>query len=285
MSKRSRLVWLFGGYAWLVALFPPILKILARLTYNRLATKYPTPAMTFMNLGYIGGADEPAPVLEASDEINRLSIQLYHHVGTQIKLAGREVLEVGSGRGGGASYIKRYLGPSSMVGMDLADKAVEFCRRMHQHDGLRYVQGDAERMPFDDQQFEVVINVESSHCYPALDAFFREVRRVLRPGGHFIYVDFMLSEVLPERRKLLKQAGLEIVRERDISSNVLAALDASNDQRVALAESLTPVLGFAGARQWTVTPGSKALEGMRTGNISYMSMTLQAGQPSGAARP
>ena len=277
MKQSPGMVWLYGSYAWLIALFPPILKFLARVTYNRLATMYPTPEMTFMNLGYIGGTDEPAPALEAIDEPNRLEIQLYHHVGTLIDLAGLEVLEVGCGRGGGASYVKRYLRPASMVGMDLADPAVEFCRRMHVVEGLRFVQGDAEKLPFDDQQFDVVMNVESSHCYPSLDAFFREVKRVLRPGGHFLYTDLMLLERLPERRKMLKQVGLEILQERDIRPNVLASLDSNAEQRLALAETLAPVLGLKGARQWTAAPGSRSKEGLRKGALGYLTMTLRAG--------
>ena len=271
----------------MAAVVSPLQKILWGLTYNLgadVATRFSTPGVTFMNLGYIGGADEPRPALEAIDELNRLPIQLYHHVGTLVDLAGREVLEVGSGRGGGASYVKRYLGPASVVGVDLADQAVEFCRRTHRLEGLRFVQGDAERLPFDDQQFDVVINVESSHCYPAVDAFFREVKRVLRPGGHFLYTDLVLLDRLPEWRKMLNQAGLEIVQERDITSNVLASLDSNSDQRVASVQMIAPVVGLDIAREWAILPGSKLPEGMRAGTLCYVSMALRTGQPAVTAR-
>lgn len=280
MTRLSSMAWLYGRYAWLVTFFPPVLKFLARLTYERLASRYPSPTMTFMNLGYVGGADEPGPVLEAVDEPNRLQLQLYHHVGTRIDLTGQDVLEVGCGRGGGASYVKRYLGPASLVGMDLANTAVDFCRRTHRVQGLRFVQGDAEKMPFDGQQFDVVMNVESSHCYPSVDAFFREVKRVLRTGGRFLYTDIMIKEQLPERRRMLTRAGLTIVQEEDIASRVLASLDSEADRRAAMAKVLAPVLGEEGARQWMVAPGSKALEGMRNGALCYVSMTLQVRQSS-----
>jgi ubiquinone/menaquinone biosynthesis C-methylase UbiE len=171
-----------------------------------------------------------------------------------------------------------------MVGMDLADKSVEFCRRRHQVDGLRFVQGDAERMPFDDQQFDVVLNVESSHCYPNLDAFFREVKRVLRPGGHFLYTDVMLRERLPERRRMLNQAGLQIMQEHDITSNVLASLDSDTDQRGAVVKTLAPVLGLDAAREYMIVPGSKTLDALRVGTLCYVSMAVRAGQPLVEAR-
>ena len=47
----------------------------------------------------------------------------------------------------------------------------------------RFEVGDAEHLPFEDESFEVVTNMESSHTYPNLRAFFSEVRRVLAKGG------------------------------------------------------------------------------------------------------
>jgi SAM-dependent methyltransferase len=132
-------------------------------------------------------------------------------------------------------------------------------------------------MPFDDQQFDVVINVESSHCYPHVGAFFREVKRVLRPGGHCLYADVMPMEELPERRRMLNRAGLEILQERNITSNVLASLDLGAAQRVIFEEMLASVFGLAGAREWAILPGSKTLDGMRMGTLCYVSMALRAG--------
>ena len=66
--------------------------------------------------------------------------------------------------------------------------------------GLAFEVGDAERMPFPDASFDAVVNVESSHCYPSMPAFLSEVRRVLRPGGHFLYADLRPRTDLPARR-------------------------------------------------------------------------------------
>ena len=50
--------------------------------------------------------------------------------------------------------------------------------------------GNAESLPFADESFDAVINVEASHGYPDFPRFLAEVARVLRPGGHFLYADF-----------------------------------------------------------------------------------------------
>ena len=66
-----------------------------------------------MNYGY--DAPNLSLKLENADEVERYPIQLYHHVASQSELKDKIVLEVGSGRGGGASYIARYLNPLSIT--------------------------------------------------------------------------------------------------------------------------------------------------------------------------
>src|SRR3954468_23252953 len=88
---------------------PGLKKKLWRTLYGSLARWYNASDWTFMNYGYIS---EPDPlVLEPKDERNRNWIHLYYHVAGAVDLKGLEILEVGSGRGGGASFIKRYLHP------------------------------------------------------------------------------------------------------------------------------------------------------------------------------
>ena len=66
----------------------------------------------FMNWAY--EEDPPMAIsLEPGDESHRYPIQLYHATATQNgDLAGKQVLEVGCGQGGGASYLTRTLKPS-----------------------------------------------------------------------------------------------------------------------------------------------------------------------------
>jgi ubiquinone/menaquinone biosynthesis C-methylase UbiE len=60
------------------------------------------------------------------------------------------------------------------TGVDLAPEAVAFSRRAHRRPGADFKVGDAEHLPFDDQSFDAVINIESSHTYPNLRAFLAE---------------------------------------------------------------------------------------------------------------
>ena len=169
---------------------PLLRRLLWRWWYGRLASKHQSGDWTFMNYGF-APPDGATLALDPADESDRYCIQLYHRVASAADLAGREVLEVGSGRGGGASYIARNLRPAKITGADFSPQAVALCQKRHATvANLAFTVGDAEQLPFPAASFDAVVNVESSHCYGHIERFFAEAARVLRPGGHFLYTDF-----------------------------------------------------------------------------------------------
>ena len=180
--------------------------------------------VVFLNAGY--EEDPPMAIpLEAADEPYRLPIQLYHRTATQADLSGKRVLEVGCGHGGGASYLMRTLHPASYTGLDLNPVGIAFCRKRHNLPGLEFVQGDAENLPFPDESFHAVINIESSHCYPRLSRFLAEVARVLRPGGHFLYADLRPNVGIADWEAELADAPIPLRSHTDIKMQVLRAMD------------------------------------------------------------
>lgn len=196
----------------------------------------------FMNWAY----EEDPPMrlsLSADDEPNRYPIQLYHATAMQNgELADKKVLEVGCGRGGGASYISRALRPSSYTGLDLSKTGIAFCRRRHQQTGLQFVQGHAEKLPFPGESFDAVINIESSHCYPNFDRFLGEVARVLRPGGTFLHADVRQYFQCDRWHEALANSGMQIVACRDIRDEVLRGMELNCAAWIAVWETLVPRL-------------------------------------------
>ena len=96
-------------YLWLCSVIPGFRKITRKWMYQVMARFIKQDQWSFMNYGYAQINDqELRPMLESSDEVNRLSFQLYHHLANEIDLEQKSLLEVGSGRGGGASMIKKY---------------------------------------------------------------------------------------------------------------------------------------------------------------------------------
>ncbi len=119
---------------------------LFRIWYWYLSTIDRNAQVIFMNYGYSN--DKHKIKLDENDEKNRYSIQLYHLVATGIDIKGKDILEVGCGRGGGLSYINRYLEPGLVTGVDLSNKAIEFCKKYYANERIKFSQADAQNLNF-----------------------------------------------------------------------------------------------------------------------------------------
>jgi len=210
--------------------------------------------------------------LAESDEPFRPNIQLYHHVAAGADLAGARVLEVSCGHGGGASYLTRVFTPAEYVGLDLNPEGVRYCQGRHRVPGLRFVQGDAMALPFPDASFDVVVNVEASHCYPD----FREVARVLKPGGRFAYADLRYpSQVAGWVDDLAKHPSLRLERMRLINPEVVRGMELNTPRYEAMIRANFPRflhrlgLDFAGVK------GSRLHRDALSGELSYRSCLLR----------
>lgn len=220
---------------------PLLRRLLWRWWYGRLAQRHRGADWTFMNYGFVPPAGETALALDQQDESDRLCIQLYHRVASAADLAGKTVLEVGSGRGGGASFVARYHRPAKITGADFSPQAVALCQKRHAAvANLTFVVGDAEHLPFPDASFDAVINVESSHCYGHVEKFFAEATRVLRPGGWFLYTDFRAASDVPAWHAALAAPGWERIAHEDITAAVAAALEADDARKRKLIADFIP---------------------------------------------
>jgi ubiquinone/menaquinone biosynthesis C-methylase UbiE len=259
----------------LTELSPRFKRLIWRRWYQYLAG-YKVSDWRFMNYGYAPLDPDEAPLeLEPDDEPDRYAIQLYHRVAGAIDLAGRDVLEVGCGRGGGASFVKRYHRPRQMTGVDFSARAVRFCRKQHRLEGLSFVHGDAEALPLGDDLFDAVINVESSHCYGSMPAFLREVKRVLRPGGHFLFADLRSAGDRDRLHAQFQEIGLQVIERQELTANVLEALRQDSERKLALIERSVNRRLIRLFRQFAAIEGSEVYEGLRSGAIVYQRYALR----------
>jgi len=247
-----------------------IRKAIWRMWYPYLTRKLRGDEVLFLNYAF----EQEPPVglsLAPEDEQNRACIQLYHHVASQVELRGKEVLEVSCGHGGGASWLTRTMQPASYTGLDLNPSGVRFCQHHHPVPGLKFLQGDAQKLPFPDNSFDAVINVEASHCYPDFSRFLSEVARGLRPGGHFLYTDFRFREAIKGWDAAITAAPLTIIQTRDIGENVLKGMDLNAERSLALIRARLPRFMHSLGRDFAGVPGSRVYVGLQSGEIRYRS--------------
>jgi len=223
--------------------------------------------VVFLNVGYEEDPPMAVPLAE-SDEPNRFHIQLYHRVAAQADLEGKRILEVGCGHGGGASYLMRTVRPASYTGLDLNRAGIAFCRKTHNLVGVDFVHGNAERLPFPDQSFDAVINVESSGAYPHFSRFLAEVARVLRPGGHFLYTDLRPRRNIAEWEASLLGAPMRMLSHEDINAQVVRGLEKNSTRILDLVGRMPIGLRRIG-REYGGLEGTGFYRAMKSGKYPY----------------
>lgn len=227
-------------------------------------------------LNYAFQAEEAASlVLSAADEPNRPNIQLYEHVRGGVALRGLRVLEVSCGHGGGASYFARTYQPTEYVGLDLNSEAIRHCQARHRVSGLIFLVGDAQRLPFADGSFDVVINVEASHCYPDFPGFVDEVARVLKPSGRFCHADLRYGDGVEEWvSALAKHPKLRLDEMRLINPEVIRGMELNTPRYVAMVKQALPKLLHGLALDFAGVKGSRLHRDAVSGEMSYRSFRL-----------
>lgn len=192
--------------------------------YQLMARSFPDPSFVFMNHGFLEGPGPAEASLPRDTSVHQHSISLVRHILEGVPLRGRRILDVGCGRGGACAYMARHAKAKAVVGMDLSEENIALNRRTLRARNLTFQQGDAERLPFVDESFDVVTNIESSHCYRNILTFFRQVFRVLKPGGLFCYTDCMHPLGDLTKHYFLRKVGFTVLRETDITEEVARAL-------------------------------------------------------------
>jgi sarcosine/dimethylglycine N-methyltransferase len=108
--------------------------------------------------------------------------------------ADSDVIDIGSGYAGSARFITQHA-DCPVTALNLSAVQNQRARQINREQGLddriEVIDGSFEDLPFDDETFDVVWCQDSILHSADRERVFREVDRVLRPGGEFIFTDPM----------------------------------------------------------------------------------------------
>jgi ubiquinone/menaquinone biosynthesis C-methylase UbiE len=121
---------------------------------------------------------------------------------------GDVVIDLGSGAGNDAFIARHETGETGkVIGIDFTPAMIEKARYNAEVRGFHNVefrQGDIEKMPVTANIADVVVSNCVLNLVPNKDGVFKEIYRVLKPGGHFSISDIVLEGELP---KEIRQAA------------------------------------------------------------------------------
>ena len=100
-----------------------------------------------------------------------------------------DLLDCGCGTGPMISLLYEADPTRHYTGIDITPRMIEVAKAK-KLEGVEWVVGDCEDLPFADNAFDAVICSNSFHHYPNPQKFFDSVKRVLRPGGRLILQDY-----------------------------------------------------------------------------------------------
>ncbi len=115
---------------------------------------------------------------------------------------GDTVVDLGSGAGNDCFIARAEVGESGrVIGIDFSPEMILKARKnalKRGYTNVEFLEGDIEEMPLHDNTADVIVSNCVLNLLPQKNMIFKEIYRVLKPGGHFCISDVVLNGIFPK---------------------------------------------------------------------------------------
>lgn len=202
----------------------------------------------------------------------------------QIK-RGDVVIDLGSGAGNDCFVARHETGAEGkVIGIDFTEEMIARARQNAETRGLHNVefrQGDIEAMPVSDNVADVVVSNCVLNLVPNKGQVFKEIARVLKPGGHFSISDIVLSGTLPENLREAAELYAGCVTGAIPKSEYLALATAAGFENLTVQKSKPIHIPDDILNKYL---SAAEIADFRQGTANIESITLFANKPGGTKK-
>ena len=193
-------------------------------SYKDIHNIFGNSQVAFMNHGFSPTSED------LSDVPFRHQASLYSEAVSKMDLSGKNILEIGCGRGGGSQWISKNNNISSYHACDISEESIEFCKKNNDLENVFYSVMDSQNLNYEENSFDLIICIESSHAYKNMELFFENARRVLKETGQLVLLDnYVLGDIAVEKQLMSLESvkrsaqGFSVLEYKDITDNVKEA--------------------------------------------------------------
>lgn len=194
---------------------------------------------------------------------------------------GDVVVDLGSGAGNDCFVARHETGETGkVIGIDFTPKMIEKARlnaEVRGFNNVEFREGDIEHMPITSNVADVIVSNCVLNLVPNKDGVFKDIHRVLKPGGHFSISDVVLEGALPEVLKkdaemyagcvsgaIQKEVYLELIK-----SNGFENITIQKEKPIVIPEDI--LKNYLSAEQ---------IQLFKNGTTGIFSITIYAQKPS-----
>ena len=153
---------------------------------------------------------------------------------------GEVVLDLGSGAGFDSFLAARKVGATGrVIGVDMTPAMIAKATanaKAGGYDNVEFLLGDIEALPIPDDSVDMAISNCVINLVPDKEKVFRELYRVLRPGGRFMVSDLVLLKELPEALRTSVEAYVGCVAGAILKDQYLAVIRAAGFEDVRIVD-------------------------------------------------